>query len=349
MISIQHPIASTASLSDRANTILKWVPMAAQWFVNAINDNAKSYVFSSESALLNSIIRGLYSADTVRVPKAQIVASVDYLMSLSDAQIKILKQVSEATDPLETSLAEQLSQLVQDEVIVDGDAISNVKRFFEQYQVQNHPSLQILTQEDVADWFAVIHDIQSFQCSKSVVQNALDFTLAQSLDCRSLAKTFGFASQIYQKLLNSSSTKRINASLQQDFQVAYQLIVRTGMDNLACPQLVPPQSPADAGSIIRHWGAHNQVVGFSDLPSALWQMAKNIELNMEQLNQYLPDQFAQLRQKLILFQQNATVVKQSLSQDAKNWCYLVRGGQLQCHMLLTEDGCLSLQQIQQIH
>lgn len=345
MISIQRPISSTANLSDKANTILKWVPSAGLWFANALNDNVKSYVFSSESALLNSILQGLYSTQLLNVPKANFVAAVDYLMSLGDSQIQLLQRIASSDLPLESGIAQQLDDFVNQESLVTVDKLTDLQNFFEQYQIQSQPALQLLSLTDATAWIAVCEQIKSANYNKPVVQAALEYTMAQSLDASGLAKTLGYASYIFQTLYSNTQAKRVGAAIQQDFQVINQLVTNFALGKLACPQLGSPQTTGDVGVTLRHWGLQNQFVGFTDLPSAQWQIIRNINLGNSDFTAELPEQFSKLNHAMIGFLQNATVTKQTLTQDANNWIYVVQGNSHQCQFQLAEDGCLTINTI----
>ncbi len=343
MISIQRPITSLANLSDKANVLLGWIPAAGQWVANAIGDSGKNYVFSSESALFNSLLAGLYSSDAMQVPKCGFWASPDYLLGLGSEQIQVLNQVAQGGS--DTQQLQQLDSLIAQENLVTTKNWQDVTDFFQAWQIAGETALQQLDLAAVASWQDLATLVATENYPKPVVQGALEFAFGQNLGASATAKLSQFAILLYLPVYQGTQAKRLSTSMQKDFQQCFQLLLGLVLGQLACPQLAPPQTAMSVGPVIQQWGAQQQFIGFTDVPTGLLQSALNLPLTGGQQAAEIPGKFNQFITQTTQGLANCKVGKQLLSQDAKDWIYQIQATGLQASFNLAEDGCLTLNSV----
>lgn len=340
MITITHPVSDASNISDAANTVLGWVPGATQWLNKAMVDSTKQYQFHSETALITSIVSGLYSSDQITLQPCNFNASPEYLLSLDSNALTTIDQIMQGA---KTQQALQgLTALVEDLNIVSSEQQSDVQNQIVEWGLEDNALFFGLHQKDYQSLSALLSLIKDAQYSDAIVDSAINFAAESTVDPSAFAQLSGFACRLLEGLMGKSRSGKVTASVKSKLAAIHTQLVPYVLDRLICPQLCPPQKASDAGREITTWGSTGRFVGFTDLPTGLNILAGNLDISSLIEGTDVANLITDFDSATLCFLKGVKVNKQTLSQDAKNWFFDTSNSNQSAEFVLAEDGCLTL-------
>ncbi|MCY7295017.1 hypothetical protein [Alteromonas sp. a30] len=345
MISIHSPISGTSSLSVRASNILGWMPGSMQWLEQAINDSHLTYNFSSETALLNSIAEGLFSTNLIPVADSGVVASADFLMSMSESELQTL---SLALPQKNTQAFEQLG--------VDKKAITawhnlQAETVLDTLQVSHNALFLTMSLDDIGQLSQLNQTITNNAYPDFVYLEAARFALKAACSASAFCHFVEFACITLNYLVSKNQAKKITPNISNKFNELYQDMLSKAVKNLNCPQLTSNQGTLQIPALLQHWGQQNAAIGFRDMATAIVNWVRHSEPQALFDDIGNDAQVKAFQNSLIAFTCFLKMEKLTLSQDSKYWFAKLSNPNFDhqtCEVMLDENGCVSVLRFEQI-
>lgn len=313
MISIHAPILDASNLSVKASKILDWIPGSVQWLQQAINDPTLNYSFTSETALLDSIVTGLYSTTLVPVAQSGVMAAPQFLMTLSIEQLQTLA----------LSLPQKNTQVFV-ELGNSAGAVTawhnlQAETVLDKLQVSNNALFLTMNVRDISSLSQLNQTIETNAYPDFIYIEAAKFALQTACSAESFCQLTEFAILVYDFLVKKHQAKKITPAITTKFTALYDDLLSKAMQNLRCPQLLPNQSTQDIASVLQYWGQQQASLGFTDMPTALvnWVRYFSVQALLDDVGR--DSLISAYRQDMIRLQQFVQVQSQFLTQDAHFW------------------------------
>lgn len=339
MISINAPLANVSSLSVRASLILSWIPGAMQWVESAIKEPSLTYNFTSETALLDSIISGLYSTKLVPVAQTGVVAASEFLMTLSEQELQTLAL------SLPQKNTQAFEQLGESKGAITSWHILQAQSVLETLQISGNGLFLMMTLEDIASLSQLNAHIKQADYPDFVYLEAAKFGLKAACNAGAFSKLVEFACRALNEIVTKHQAKKITPAITNKFNNLYQDLLAKAVSNLSCPQLLPNQSTRDIAVVLQYWSQQQRCVGFRDMPTALvtWIRYFPVQSLIDDIGSNALIQ--EFQRSLITFTHFISVSHVHLSQDAQYWYAQVSNPNQSdriCKVMLDESGCISV-------
>ena len=350
MISIHAPIQDSSSLSVKASTLLSWIPGAAQWLQQAIEDQSLSYTFTSEASLISSILSGLYSSELMNVGQSGVVAAPEFLMSLSDDDLHTMALSLPQQDE------QPLIDLGNQKHVLTAWHYLQARSVLDTLALTDNPLFLAMNLNDIADLCALNQVLNEQKFAAFVQSSAVQFALANACNVRAFCRLMEFALKVYSFLVKNNSAKRITAAITSKFNALYQDVSAKAMQNLGCPQLHHGQSINDAANVLMQWGAHNRAVGFADMPTAIVNYLNVLGVQALLNNIGNDAVLQQFNQKVVGLTKQPQLTNKHLTQDGKLWLIEIGSSMTNqaqssstAEFIVSEDGCIALERLNSSH
>ncbi|MCC2614993.1 hypothetical protein LJ739_01900 [Aestuariibacter halophilus] len=339
MITIQYPIVDDSGLSLAGRQVLGWIPGGTRWFQQAISDG-RHYTFHAESALLNSVLQGLYSAQQVPLSACGFSASADFLLGLNDNQRSVIDTVMQGGKS--AAQRQALDALIDTKGLVTEQDYAAVQERLAAWSVAASAPFQHLNGNDLRSLHQLETHLHANTYSDALINNAVAFAKTHCANAGGFAKLVQFALRTFAALVSDPATSGISPMVKTAFAQIFDHSCCMVMQRLVCPTLAPPQTTADSQSLLRDWGRRRQFTGFTDLPTGVLQLVQNIGVSPLRQQSTATVAMTQLEQRLWPFLADVTVSSCCLSQDGTTWRVGAMQQQTSAEYLLNDDGCLTL-------
>ena len=317
MISIHAPITDVSSLSVKASKILAWIPGSLQWLQQAINDASANYAFTSETALLDSILTGLHSTKLLPVGGSGVMAAPQFLMMLSLEQLQILAL------SLPEKNTEVFAELGKTTGAVTAWHNLQAATALETLGVDRNGLFTTMSIRDISCLSQLQQILEERTYPQSVYLEAAKFALQTACSAESFCQLTEFAIAVYGYLVTKHRATKITPRIATKFNTLYQDLLSKAMQHLRCPQLAANQSVQEVGAVLQYWGQRQWPLGFTDMPTALvnWIRYFKVADLFEDLGKYsLLEEYSQA---LLLLQQWPQIRNRVLTQDGSHWRFTI--------------------------
>lgn len=340
MIAIHQNIDDISAFSVSTHLILGWIPGATAWVKNALDNHDLNYHFTSEEMLLRSVLNGLYSTETFTLKNCGFAAAPEYLKTLSGKQLQLLDTViNQNMTPLRQT---NLNTLIKEQQLCSQQDIIHVNQWLTTLKLNTDTRFQQLSLADLLTLRTAAAMPASVQTTNAHITTACDFALNYAITPRAFGLFFQYAYQVLSTLMQSLQITTLSTQVENALNDIHQQLEPLAMARLSCPQLTPTQTTNDVGDVIKNWGRNAQSIGFTDLPTALCQLANNLPLTLNTTKESLNTAAKTFDTTCQQFATNAKITSTQLSQDAQNWHYTLQNDHHTATFVLAEDGCISL-------
>ena len=273
MISVQHSIIDESSLSGNSKLILQWLPIAQKWIENAFKDTNTHYVFTSETALVNSILEGLYSTNVFALRNCHFSASPEFLLSLPT---EVLSGINSMITEVTTIDSEQFNSLLAKYKIYTDIHTDEVINFLISLGVENRVIFKTMSLNGIKTLHCLSQKFPSWQAPTSVTRVAIDFACKYAVCAKSFGDLLEFSLTLYCSQIADSKANIMSPTKEMNVDIIYSALIPFALQRLSCPQLTASDSVNNIDLILNRWGKQQQIIGFTDFPTALNQILNNI-------------------------------------------------------------------------
>lgn len=345
MLSINQQIYEAGGLSAKAQIVLGWLPELQTWVNKLASASEDIYSFVSEAELLNQILYGLYSTSTFHLKTCDIWASPERYLELAEQDLSVIDAVeSGAKDKATLS---RYKKLISNEDIIPDKQLEPVSAFLKMLYAEQVVDYPFLSHDSRISLLGLAEHVNAVQYGDEQIMAARTFIQNTAIDQSAIP---GIAEFAFAVLDNIRRSKQDNSDpMSADSIVSlmdkhYAELLNVAMGYLSCPTMQLPFQHTQIGKTINNWGMNAEVIGFTNLPTAIAQIADQV-LVESATQESLSVRLDGFRNSLVKFMSQCKITKHTMSQDAADWYYDAESSQYTGVFVLGEDGVLCLDSI----
>jgi len=339
-ITIHQDIHDYASLSRQAQLVLGLIPGGTRWLQDMSNEDSPSYTYNSEADFLSAVLDGLHNTNLLYIPAIELFADPELFLQLGEKNLEHLCRDLE-TD----NLVNAVDLCFRNHLYNNPTLLSSIKSFLSKSKIPGNALFQQSSLLDQIHLYELANEkALARHNSKSLYEEAAEFAVARAQSVDEFIGLFRLYLVSVDKLQLAQESVDVR-ELRVDS--IYGNLSGPANDMLICPQISGSTSMEEVNSVILTWIEFGNNFGYSSLPAAVLQMAKNIPLN-QLYEDTMRREIMAYNNRIHAFLRRNPVTHMSLTQDGNYQLYRAHDKDFQAIFSLDKFGCLVLVDFSQL-